>query len=192
MVSAISWSQIQTPESILSPMLTTLPEDVKTGILLCINGTGIQNSWIKKIVGANLSYDELNALGQQAPIGSKGLKNTFGNGAERMLNNRIVQSHIQYIDFNKHGRAEIIRLVRKELHLVFARIRHFMRKRDQFFCNQSRIYLIFSSALYFAAHLLIQLLPRRTFESDGSKGAALGAGIGIGYYSTPKKKLLVT
>ncbi|MCT4152833.1 carbohydrate kinase [Elizabethkingia anophelis] len=166
-----------------------LPEDVKTGILLCINGTGIQNSWIKKILGTNLSYNELNTLGQQAPAGSKGLKVLpFGNGAERMLNNRIVQSHIQYIDFNKHGRAEIIRACQEGIAFSFRYGFDILRENG---INSSVIRAgytnLFLSPLFCRSFVNTTSTPVELFESNGSKGAALGAGIGIHYYSSPKE-----
>ena len=53
--------------------------------MLRTNGAGILNAWLRKTFGGNLSYDEMNSLAAQVPIGSEGLcMLPFGNGAERM------------------------------------------------------------------------------------------------------------
>ncbi len=57
----------------------------RIGVLLCINGTGILNSWIKKMVGDDKDYVTLNEEAKSIRIGSEGLfMLPFGNGAERM------------------------------------------------------------------------------------------------------------
>ena len=49
-------------------------EQTRLGVLLCINGTGILNSWIKRtVVPEGVSYAEMNNLAAQAPIGSGGV-----------------------------------------------------------------------------------------------------------------------
>ncbi|HEX3023847.1 MAG TPA: carbohydrate kinase, partial [Chitinophagaceae bacterium] len=80
----------------------------RIGVLLCINGTGILNRWVKNICGINLSYQQMNDAAKQINAGSDGLNILpFGNGAERMLNNKIVGAHIKQIDLNTHGAAHI-------------------------------------------------------------------------------------
>src|SRR5690606_25499734 len=64
------------------------------GVLLCINGTGIQNSWLKKVTGAGYDYPQINEQAAQIPIGSEGVQVLpFGNGAERMLLTNTYQAH---------------------------------------------------------------------------------------------------
>ena len=164
-----------------------LPEHIRTGMLLCINGTGIQNRWIKKMFGEQLSYDALNSIGLQAPPGSHGLKVIpFGNGAERMLNNKTVDSHICDIDFNRHGKAELIRASQEGVACAFRYGLDVMRQNG---VNASVIRAghtnLFLSPLFCSAFVNTTGTAVELFDSDGSVGAALGAGVGIGYYATP-------
>lgn len=81
----------------------------RCGVLLCINGTGILYSWIKRLLGAH-SYEELNAKGNLAPAGSEGVYVLpFGNGAERVLGNKTTGGQWLGIDFNRHSEAHLIR-----------------------------------------------------------------------------------
>src|SRR5690606_42154423 len=87
---------------------------IRTGILLCINGTGIMNSWSKKQFAPDLSYNEINQMAASVEAGSKGLRVLpFGNGAERMLENKSIGSHRQHIDLNGHHRRHIFRAVQE-------------------------------------------------------------------------------
>ena len=83
----------------------------RLGVLLCINGTGILNSWVKRTVAPEgISYSDMNLLAAQAPIGSAGISILpFGNGAERMLENKEIGCSIHGINFNQHGKQHIIR-----------------------------------------------------------------------------------
>lgn len=165
------------------------PDHIRTGMLLCINGTGIQNRWIKKMVGEQLSYEELNKIGQQAPPGSNGLKILpFGNGAERMLKNNTVDSHICHIDFNRHGKAEIIRASQEGIACAFRYGLDVMRENG---VNTSVIRAghtnLFLSPLFCGSFVNITGTGVELFDSDGSVGAALGSGVGIGHYTAPNE-----
>ncbi len=92
----------------------------RIGILLCINGTGIFNRWMKNIAGANHTYAGLNEAASKIPAGSDGLiALPFGNGAERMLNNQIVGGHFHNIDFNIHTTAHLVRAVQEGIAFSF-------------------------------------------------------------------------
>ncbi|SDQ19075.1 xylulokinase [Flagellimonas zhangzhouensis] len=85
-------------------------EQTRIGKLLCINGTGIQYSWIKNELTSNLSYNQMNQAAESVPIGSDGLQILpFGNGAERMLENCNKGSRIHNLNFNVHKSAHIFR-----------------------------------------------------------------------------------
>ena len=86
-------------------------EQTRLGVLLCINGVGILNSWMKKTVAPEgFSYDDLNKLAAQVPIGSEGLSILpLGNGAERMLQNKQVDCSIYGLNFNIHTKAHLAR-----------------------------------------------------------------------------------
>ncbi|MFM1878880.1 MAG: hypothetical protein RLZZ241_1746 [Bacteroidota bacterium] len=82
----------------------------RIGKLLCINGTGIQYSWMQQNVSPNLEYSDMNAMGAKIPIGSEGLRVfPFGNGAERMLNNLNPGARISGLNFNAHKQAHLYR-----------------------------------------------------------------------------------
>ena len=80
------------------------------GMLLCINGTGILNSWVKKMVGVNYDYNQMNQAAATIEAGSEGLKIfPFGNGAERIFNNKILGAQFSGIDLNKHTAAHFFK-----------------------------------------------------------------------------------
>ncbi|MFA6795637.1 MAG: FGGY family carbohydrate kinase, partial [Proteiniphilum sp.] len=98
-----------------------LPEKTRLGVLLCINGTGILNSWIKKnMVPSPLDYNNMNELAAQSPIGAKGISVIpFGNGAERVLENRDSGSSFHGINFNIHSLADILRAAQEGIVFSF-------------------------------------------------------------------------
>ncbi|MDG1028567.1 MAG: FGGY family carbohydrate kinase [Flavobacteriaceae bacterium] len=85
------------------------PQQKMFGKLLNLNGAGIQYRWLHQFMG-EVGYEKLNEMAQQAPIGSNGLQVfPFGNGAERMLDNKIVNGHISNINFNIHDNNHMVR-----------------------------------------------------------------------------------
>ncbi len=161
-----------------------LPEKTRTGILLCINGTGILNSWSKNLVAKDLSYNEINQLAAKITPGSNGLRVLpFGNGAERMLNNKVVGAHFQNIDLNQHNQAHILRAVQEGIAFSFRYGLDIMRENG---LNPSVIRAgkanLFLSDVFLEAFVGATQVPVELYLNDGSAGAALGAGIGIGYY----------
>ncbi len=88
--------------------------------MLCINGTGIQYSWLRRNSGTALSYDEINKMIEKVPIGSEGVVAIpFGNGAERMLNNKNTNAHILGIDFNRHSHPHLFRAIQEGIAFSF-------------------------------------------------------------------------
>lgn len=80
------------------------------GKLLNINGAGILYSWMRREVGKNCPYLEMNELADNVPIGSEGLVILpFGNGAERMLNNQSFGSTMRHLNFNLHSNGHLFR-----------------------------------------------------------------------------------
>ncbi len=161
------------------------PEQTRLGVLLCINGTGILNSWMKRNVAPeNISYAEMNDLAAQAPIGSAGVSILpFGNGAERMLENREVGSSIHGVNFNVHGKAHLLRAAQEGIVFSF---KYGIEVMEQMGMNVSKIHAghanmflspIFRDTLAGVTGAVIDL-----YDTDGSVGAAKGAGIGAGIY----------
>ena len=161
-------------------------ESKRVGVLLCINGAAIMNSWIKKIGGDNLSYKEMDQQAAGIKPGSDGLLVLpFGNGAERMLRNKIIDAHISHIDLNKHTKAHIFRAVQEGIAFAFRYGLDIMRENDLYptiiRAGKANLFLsdVFIQSFVNATGVAVEL-----YESDGSKGAALGAGIGAGIYKS--------
>ncbi len=155
--------------------------DRRLGILLCINGTGILNRWVRDTAGAGLSYKELDKEAASIAIGSNGLKVLpFGNGAERMLNNRMIGGQYSGIDFNTHTRAHIMRASQEGIAFAFRYGLDIMRENGLnpavIRAGKSNMFLspVFTDAFVNATNVPVEL-----YACDGSVGAAIGAGIGV-------------
>lgn len=158
----------------------------RIGVLLCINGAAIMNSWAKKICGENLTYKEMDAQAEKIKPGSEGLfVFPFGNGAERMLQNKMIDAHINNIDLNKHTKAHIFRAVQEGIAFAFRYGLDIMRENDLYptiiRAGKANLFLsdVFIQSFVNATGVAVEL-----YENDGSAGAALGAGIGAGIYNS--------
>ncbi|SMO72207.1 xylulokinase [Solitalea koreensis] len=153
----------------------------RLGVLLCINGTGIINRWTKDTFDSNLSYAEMNEEARQIAIGSDGLKILpFGNGAERMLNNRIIGAHIHNINLNKHTKAHIFRATQEGIAFAFRYGLDIMRSNGMHpQIIKAGMANLFLSELFTEAFVNATGVPVELYKNDGSIGAALGAGIGV-------------
>ena len=160
-------------------------EQTRLGVLLCINGTGILNSWIKRtVVPEGVSYAQMNDLAAQAPIGAGGVSILpFGNGAERMLQNREVGCSINGVNFNLHNRNHIIRAAQEGIVFSFKYGIDIMKGMgmdvQKIHAGHANMFLspIFRETLAGVTGATIEL-----YDTDGSVGAAKGAGIGAGIY----------
>ena len=160
-------------------------DQTRLGVLLCINGTGILNSWVKRnIAPEGISYNEMNVLASKAPIGSAGISILpFGNGAERMLNNKEIGCSIRGLDFNAHGKHHIIRAAQEGIVFSFKYGIDIMEQMGipvkMIHAGHANMFLssIFRDTLAGVTGATIEL-----YDTDGSVGAAKGAGIGAGIY----------
>lgn len=164
-----------------------LPEHIRTGILLCINGTGILYSWARKLLAGDLSYPELNRMAGQASLGAEGLRVLpFGNGAERILHNRTIGAHLENIDLNRHSAAHILKAINEGIAFSFRYGLDIMRQNGYppsvIKAGHSNLFLseVFQQDFVGATGVPVEL-----YENDGSVGAALGAGLGTGYFKAP-------
>lgn len=153
----------------------------RLGVLLCINGTGILNRWIKNNMASGLTYHEMDAMGKAVPVGADGLRILpFGNGAERMLNNRIPGAHFLNIDLNLHSQAHIFRAEQEGIAFAFRYGLDIMRENGM---HPSVIRVgkanLFLSPLFTEAFVNTTNVPVELYDNDGSVGAAIGAGIGV-------------
>ena len=165
-------------------------EQTRLGVLLCINGVGILNSWVKRnIAPEGISYNELNDLAAEAPVGSAGLSILpFGNGAERMLQNRQVNCSIQGLNFNIHSKAHIARAAQEGIVFSFKYGMDIMSEMgidiSVIRAGHANMFLspIFREALACVSGAVIEL-----YDTNGAVGAAKGAGIGAGIYQSPEE-----
>jgi xylulokinase len=159
------------------------------GVLLCINGVGSMYRWLKNVMGGSESYLQMNSKAAEAPAGSEGLLVLpFGNGAERMLNNKIVGAQFCNIDLNIHTQAHVLRAVQEGIAFAFRYGLDIMRENGM---NPTVIRAgknnLFLSGLFTETFVNITGVPVELYKNDGSVGAALGAGIGAKIFSTPKQ-----
>jgi xylulokinase len=154
------------------------------GSLLCINGTGILNSWLKHNVAAGLDYPQMNDLAGSVPIGSNGLSILpYGNGVERTLENKVANASIHGLDFNVHTRAHLLRAAQEGICFAFKYGLDIMCqmgvKTAKIRAAQANMFLspIFSRSLSTISNAQIEL-----YNTDGAQGAARGAGLGVGIY----------
>jgi xylulokinase len=164
-------------------------DETRTGVLLCINGTGSLNRWTKSLFGSAVSYQQMNEEARQIAAGSEGLLVLpFGNGAERMLNNRQVGAQIIGIDLNRHTRAHIFRAVQEGIACAFRYGLDIMRENGM---NPTVIRAgkanMFMSDIFTETFVNVTGVPVELYKNDGSAGAALGAGIGAGIFTSPEE-----
>ncbi len=158
--------------------------DPRLGVLLCINGTGILNSWMRRNVVPGLSYPQMNELAAKVPIGSEGVSILpFGNGAERMLENRETGCSVHGLNFNRHSQAHLVRAAQEGIVFSFQYGIEIMEqmglKVDKIHAGLANMFQsqVFREALSGVSGATIEL-----YNTDGSVGAAKGAGIGAGIY----------
>jgi len=160
----------------------------RLGVLLCINGTGILNRWVRDTIAPDLNYKQIDEQAQRIQPGSDGLLLfPFGNGAERMLNNKLLGADISNIDLNHHTRQHIFRAVQEGIAFSFRYGLDIMRENGM---NPTLIKAgkanMFFSSLFREAFTTITNCTLELYNTDGSVGAARGAGLGLGYYKEYK------
>jgi xylulokinase len=160
------------------------------GVLLCLNGTGILNSWLKHnfVAGEGLDYEQMNQLAAQAPVGCDGLVILpYGNGAERTLENRNIGASVHGWNFNVHKKAHFLRAAQEGI--VFALnyglgiMRDMGIKLSTVKAGNANMFL---SLLFAEAFATVTGATVELYNTDGSQGAARGAGIGAGIYKSPE------
>ena len=162
-------------------------ENPRLGVLLCINGTGILNAWVRRtLMPEGLSYAAMNDLAAQVPVGSDGIAILpFGNGAERMLENRDTGCSFHGVNFNRHGRAHLLRAAQEGIVFSFQYGIEIMEEMglrvNKIHAGMANMFLspIFRETLAGVSGATIEL-----YDTDGSVGAARGAGIGAGIYGS--------
>jgi len=161
----------------------------RLGVLLCINGTGILNSWLRRTIGANLSYNEMNAQAEKVAPGSEGLCILpFGNGAERMLGNKDTGAQISGLNFNTHTNGHFFRAAQEGIAFSFRYGLDIMKETginsQVIRAGEANMFLskVFRETLSTITGTVVHL-----YNTDGSIGAARGAGLGCGFYRSEKE-----
>ena len=156
----------------------------RLGVLLCINGTGILNAWVHRNITPNMGYAEMNDMAAGVPIGSEGVKIIpFGNGAERVLENREVGCSVHGLNFNNHNQAHLVRAAQEGIVFSFCYGMEIMQNMgmelNKIHAGRANMFLspLFRDTLAGVSGATIEL-----YETDGSVGTAKGAGIGAGIY----------
>ncbi|MBR6974649.1 MAG: carbohydrate kinase, partial [Bacteroidaceae bacterium] len=163
------------------------PELTRLGVLLCINGTGILNAWMRRNVAPEgMSYQDINGLIATVPIGSEGLSIIpFGNGAERILQNKEIGCSIEGINFNIHKKAHLMRAAQEGIVFSFKQGIDIMENMGM---NIKDIHAghanMFLSPTFCKTLASVTGATINLYETDGAVGAAKGAGIGAGIYQS--------
>jgi len=156
----------------------------KYGVLMCINGTGICNRWIKNTVAAGLNYEQMNKEAGKVSIGCDGvIVLPFGNGAERTLENKNIGASVHGLNFNRHGREHLLRAGQEGI--VFAMkygldiMQKMQVKAETIRAGCANMFLsdVFCRTFSSVTDAFVEL-----YNTDGAQGAARGAGIGAGIY----------
>ncbi len=163
-------------------------EAPRIGVMTCINGTGILNSWMRKnVADSQTSYSEMNDIAAKAPVGCEGLSILpFGNGAERVLENRQIECSVHGINFNIHRREHLLRAAQEGIVFSFMYGIEIMKDMglpvSKIHAGKANMFLspIFRDTLAGVTGAEIEL-----YDTDGAVGAARGAGLGAGIYKSP-------
>ena len=154
------------------------------GLMHCINGCGILNAWMHRNVANGMTYDEMNCKAASVGVGSDGVSIIpFGNGAERVLENRDVGCSVHGLNFNRHGQAHLLRAAQEGVTFAFMYGMELMQKQgmavDRIHAGNANMFLspLFRNTLAGVSGATIEL-----YDTDGSVGAAKGAGMGAGIY----------
>ncbi|GAB3890840.1 xylulokinase [Spirosoma agri] len=166
------------------------PTAPRYGVLLCVNGTGILNSWLRnQVLNRSIGYDEMNVLAHEAPIGADGLQCLpFGNGAERVLENADLGASFHGLQLTRHGLPHFIRAAQEGI--VFA-LYYGIQVMESVGVGLQTIRA--GEANMFLSPLFRDTLANLTgasielYNTDGAQGAARGAGLGLGYYKNAQE-----
>lgn len=154
------------------------------GILLCINGTGILNSWLRTNVFDGAAYDKMNREAAGISIGSEGLFfYPFGNGAERVLENKNPGAMVKGLQFNTHHRAHMARAAQEgivfSLYYGITIMKEMGMNVNKVRAGHANMFLseVFAEAFANTTQASLEL-----YDTDGATGAARAAGVGVGLY----------
>jgi xylulokinase len=191
-VYAVSGTLAGDPESRVNSFahVNHTGKNPRIGVLLCINGCGIAQSWTRRMLGkAGAPYEEMNARAAQSPAGAEGLiVLPFGNGAERMFGDRDIGAHVSHASFTLHSDANLIRAVQEGVAFSFKYGMDILTdlgiRPSVIRAGEANMFLsrVFCGTLANTAGVAIEL-----YNTDGAQGAARGAALGAGFYSSARE-----
>ena len=164
------------------------PANPRYAVLLCVNGTGILNSWLKHNFtngSENTStYDQMNELASTVPIGSEDLTILpYGNGAERTLENKNIGASVHGWNFNIHKKAHFLRAAQEGIVFALNYGLGIMKQMGiELKTARAGNANMFLSPLFGQAFAAVTSATVELYSTDGSQGAARAAGIGAGIY----------
>ncbi len=162
-------------------------EESRIGVLLCVNGAGIQYSWIRQMLASdNLSYTDMERMVSSVAVNSDGLRIIpFGNGAERMLQNKDVGGHMVNIQFNRHSKAHFYRAALEGIAYSFIYGVEVMQGMG-LNTNVMRVGNdnLFQSKAFSTTIASILDCEIEMIETTGAVGAAKAAGLATGIYAS--------
>ncbi|MEO1382532.1 MAG: FGGY-family carbohydrate kinase, partial [Bacteroidota bacterium] len=166
------------------------PIHERIGILLCINGAGIQYSWLKHQMG-DFSYPEMEHMAQRIPVGSEGLRILpFGNGAERMLGNRMSGAQVNNLQFNRHTQAHFFRAGLEGIAFSFVYgMKVFQEMEVPIHILRVGNDNLFQSAIFSQTIANLIGCPIQVIATNGAMGAAKAAGVAPGIYASPREAI---
>jgi len=169
--------------------VTSTEEKKRNGVLVCVNGCGRLYSWLRQTLGeagATPSYPQLNALAQAVPVGSEGLLfHPFGNGAERIFQNKNLGAQLRNLDFNRHGLGHMVRAAQEgivfSLNQGFDVLKSLGGSCEVVRAGKGNMFLsdVFAHTFANTTQAAVEM-----FETDGAEGAARAAALGSGYYAS--------
>jgi xylulokinase len=165
------------------------PSHKRLGVLLCVNGTGILNRWMKNVTGEHVTYLQMNQAAATVKAGSDGVMVLpFGNGAERILENKIPGAQIFGLDLNTHTKAHLYRAGQEGI--AFA-LRYGLDIMEENGMKPKVIRAgkanMFLSDIFTECFVNTLNIPVEMYNCDGSAGAAIGAGLGSKTYKDSKE-----
>ncbi len=161
------------------------PSQQRVGVLMCVNGAGSFYRWTKHNFSSGKSYAEINLMAASSPVGARGiLAIPYGNGAERTLSNKTIGASFENLDLNRHSLADVFRAAQEGV--VFA-LCYGVEIMKTMGLSPQRVRAgnanMFQSDLFRRSFATTTGVPLELLTTDGSEGAARGAGVGAGIYS---------
>ena len=162
--------------------------EVHKGLLACINGAGRMNSWLRGVLsaGGEVSYPKLNELGESVEPGSEGLNvYPFGNGAERIMRNKLLSAQMDGLDLNRHSVNHIARATQEgvayAMNLGFDLIKGLGAETRVVRAGHSNMFL---SPIFSSAFVNLTGAPLELYQTDSAEGVARAAAWGCDYYTS--------